>query len=145
MRFLTDSRLSTTIVASGVILVLSGVLMATIDPGVKTIEDGVWWALVTITTVGYGDVVPLSTVGRAFSSILIIVGLGLFSVITANFAALFIQERVDRVRREQEKESVRIDEIHKDIDHVMSDDDEIIRLLPDIDKRLAKLEKDHDK
>ena len=50
-----------------------------------------WWALATITTVGYGDVVPATLVGRVIGSLLMIVGIGVFGVVTANVAAWFIE------------------------------------------------------
>lgn len=90
-RFLSDNRLDTTIFAAGIILVFAGMLMASIDPSITTVEDGIWWAWVTISTVGYGDIVPSTTTGKIFAGALILVGMGLFSVITANFAAIFIK------------------------------------------------------
>lgn len=142
IRFLSDTRLSTTIVASLVILILSGIIMANLDPGVKSIEDGIWWALITITTVGYGDVVPQSSAGRLFSSVLILIGLGIFSVITANFAALFMAERVDSMRQAQKEESNQLDEMHHDIDQVRHDDAQILKALNDIQQRLDKIEQE---
>jgi voltage-gated potassium channel len=50
-----------------------------------------WWALATITTVGYGDVVPETLVGRVIGSLLMIVGIGVFGILTANVAAWFIE------------------------------------------------------
>ena len=51
-----------------------------------------WWALATITTVGYGDVVPVTTVGRVAGTFLMFVGIGVFGVLTANVAAWFVEE-----------------------------------------------------
>ena len=54
-----------------------------------------WWALVTITTVGYGDITPMTTVGRFVASGLMFVGLALISSVTAIISVKFIQNFVD--------------------------------------------------
>jgi len=53
-RFLTDNRLDTTLATVLVVLVLSALLISNIDPAISTFSDGLWWAWVTISTVGYG-------------------------------------------------------------------------------------------
>ncbi|PIQ39484.1 MAG: hypothetical protein COW58_11475 [Thalassolituus sp. CG17_big_fil_post_rev_8_21_14_2_50_53_8] len=55
----------------------------------------------TVTTVGYGDIVPGSTAGRLFGSVLILMGIGLFSMMTASFSAFFMQqEEEDLIAKE---------------------------------------------
>lgn len=139
-QFLTDSRLSTTIAVAFIILTLSGIFIATIDPGVHSIEEGIWWAWVTISTVGYGDVVPESTIGRIFSVILILFGLGLFSVITANFAALLMQEKVEDVRKRQEEEHQDIRLLIDDMVLVQGTENSISKQLKEIQDRLVAME-----
>lgn len=51
----------------------------------------VWWALTTVTTVGYGDTYPVTLVGRGVATFLMLVGIGLFGVLTANVAAYFVE------------------------------------------------------
>jgi voltage-gated potassium channel len=55
-----------------------------------TVWLGMWWALQTVTTVGYGDVVPQDTVGRAIASFLLLGGLALLSVVTATITSGFV-------------------------------------------------------
>ena len=86
---------------SFIIVVVSGTLMALIDPNIETPLDGIWWAWVTITTVGYGDIVPGSTVGRLFASALILLGIGLFSMLTASFSAFFLSQQEDKISRQE--------------------------------------------
>lgn len=53
----------------------------------KSFEDGLWWALSTVTTVGYGDRFPTTTEGRVIAFVLMLVGISLMGVITASVAA----------------------------------------------------------
>jgi voltage-gated potassium channel len=62
-----------------------------VDGNIKTAEDAVWWAITTITTVGYGDRYPVTTEGRIVAVALMIVGAGLFGTLTGAAAAWFMQ------------------------------------------------------
>jgi voltage-gated potassium channel len=62
-----------------------------------TFWDGVWWAVVTVTTVGYGDKVPHSVGGRIVAMVLMFVGIGFLAVLTATVASQFVQtDQADR-------------------------------------------------
>lgn len=63
------------------------------DPNsnIKTAEDAIWWAYVTITTVGYGDKFPVTTEGRIIATILMTVGVGLFGTFTAFVSSWFVK------------------------------------------------------
>jgi voltage-gated potassium channel len=54
--------------------------------------DGVWWAIVTITTVGYGDIYPKTTAGRLIGIAVMIVGIAAASVLTATIASRFVRD-----------------------------------------------------
>jgi voltage-gated potassium channel len=58
---------------------------------IKSFGDGLWWALTTVTTVGYGDRYPTTTEGRAIAFGLMLVGISLMGVITASVAAWFVK------------------------------------------------------
>ncbi len=134
---LSDNRLGTTLVTALIIIILSGILIAGIDPNIHTFLDGIWWAWVTVSTVGYGDVVPVSGIGRVFAAFLILMGLALFSVLTANFSAFFLQKEVKKVKRE----NLYIRKILEDLQKVKEEEDDILTVLKDIRTRLARLEK----
>lgn len=58
---------------------------------IKNFGDGLWWAMTTVTTVGYGDKFPVTTEGRFLAVALMIMGISLVGVITASVAAWFVK------------------------------------------------------
>ena len=54
---------------------------------IKTPGDALWWGLITVTTIGYGDVYPVTAEGRLVAGVLIIFGVAMISTLTAGFAA----------------------------------------------------------
>jgi voltage-gated potassium channel len=57
--------------------------------------DALWWGIVTVTTVGYGDRFPITDMGRSVAVVLMLVGIGLIGVLTATVASFFVQEHTD--------------------------------------------------
>lgn len=83
------------VASSAILLVFSTAgLLAVLEP--ETLHGGfwtgVWWAIVTITTVGYGDVVPSSPAGKALGIVLMLTGIGLVSTLAASIAAYFVDQ-----------------------------------------------------
>lgn len=72
-----------------------GILQVENDPNsnIKTAEDAIWWAYVTITTVGYGDKFPVTTEGRMIAAVLMTAGVGLFGTFTAFIASWFVADK----------------------------------------------------
>lgn len=60
------------------------------EANITTAEDALWWSFATVTTVGYGDVYPVSEAGRAIATALMIVGVGLFGVLSGSVASIFL-------------------------------------------------------
>lgn len=73
------------------------------DGNIRTLGDAVWWSFTTMTTVGYGDHAPTTGLGRVLAVGLMLSGIALLGVVTANIAAWFISrfERDDAVERHQ--------------------------------------------
>ncbi|WP_432249619.1 potassium channel family protein [Streptomyces sanyensis] len=73
------------------------------EGNIKTLGDAVWWSFTTMTTVGYGDLAPTTGLGRLLAVGLMISGIALLGVVTANIAAWFISrfERDDAMERRQ--------------------------------------------
>ena len=75
------------------------------NANIKTYHDAVWWAFVTITTVGYGDYYPVTTFGRIGAIILMFSGLGIIGVLSSYLATTFISlQSRSREREEAGKE-----------------------------------------
>ena len=84
------------------ILLIGGVGFWLLEPGIETLHDGLWLAFTTAATVGYGDVVPETTLGRAFAVLVVLLGLAVLSLVTASLAALFVERDVEAEERQIE-------------------------------------------
>ena len=109
-------RLRTILAALLFFIFLFGYLFYVSEPDVRNLGDGVWWALVTITTVGYGDITPVTTLGRVVASSLMLLGLGLIATITAIVSAKFIQNFVDHHTNDDVLE--KLDEMQLELDDI---------------------------
>ncbi|GGA76517.1 potassium channel family protein [Ornithinibacillus halotolerans] len=78
------------------VIFLFGTIIHFIEPkNFPTIFDGIWWAIVTGATVGYGDYVPLTAIGRIIGMVLILTGGGLLTFFITQFAATTVQHEND--------------------------------------------------
>lgn len=109
-------RLRTILAALLFFIFLFGYLFYVSEPDVRSLGDGIWWALVTITTVGYGDITPVTTLGRVVASSLMLLGLGLIATITAIVSAKFIQNFVDHHTNDDVLE--KLDEMQLELDDI---------------------------
>jgi voltage-gated potassium channel len=73
---------------------------------IRTAEDALWWAYVTITTVGYGDKYPVTSEGRIIAVALITVGVGLFGTFTAFVASWFVEKREEEEEKKNEEKKI---------------------------------------
>jgi voltage-gated potassium channel len=92
-----------------------------------TYPDSLWWAIVTVTTVGYGDRFPTTAGGRLVAVVLMLVGIGLIGVLTATVASVFIKEHTDANK----------DAIREGHEHLGSQLDVIQARLADLERRLG--------
>jgi voltage-gated potassium channel len=66
------------------------------ESNIKTASDAIWWAFVTITTVGYGDKFPVTNEGRIIAAFLMITGVALFGTFTGFIAAWFMGDKAKK-------------------------------------------------
>jgi len=96
----TETGLARLLAIGASVLVLCGIGFYWLDPGVKTVHDGLWLAFSTAATVGYGDMVPTSTASRIFAVFVVLLGYGLLSLVTASVAAMFVGTQERKVEQE---------------------------------------------
>ncbi len=97
-----------------------GFLFYISEPNVETFGDGIWWALVTITTVGYGDITPHTTLGRIVASSLMILGIGFIATITATVSAYFLSDLSDK-KTTLEDVLKKLEKLENDIEKIKED------------------------
>jgi voltage-gated potassium channel len=86
---------------------LGGFVVTLVDKrDFPTFGDGVWWAIVTLGTVGYGDIVPHTAWGRVVGSLMIVFGVTFIAFLTATVTSEFVsaqeQDARERERRREE-------------------------------------------
>lgn len=123
--FFFDGNITTTILGAAIVVIIFGILVAGVDPGVKTVWEGIWWAIATVSTIGYGDVVPTSPLGRILGIILVILGLGIFVIITANILAIALR----RERKKFAKEEHEVEEILDELKEMRSEQEKQIKMV----------------
>jgi voltage-gated potassium channel len=108
-----------------VVATAGGALMWMIDKhDFPSLGSGLWWAVQTVTTVGYGDHVPSSDGGKFLAAFVMVTGIGFISVVTAAISAMFVEsarrrvheddkERLDAIAVQLERIERRLDELAK--------------------------------
>ena len=96
-------------------VIVFGVIERIADPHTfPSVWLAFWWAIQTVTTVGYGDVVPTQTSGKVFAAVLMIGGLSFLSIITATITSAFV------ARREAELREAGRDPVMRKLDQISS-------------------------
>ena len=109
------------IVVSGGLVIISATIVTSLErssnPELGSFPDALWWAIVTITTVGYGNQEPVTFFGRIVAVILMITGVGFFGAIAANLAAFFVRkdedEKIDKLQRDINAINEKLDKLAK--------------------------------
>ena len=121
----TTPRGAAIVIASATMLitVVAGVLVTVLERDTyPSIGTGLWWAAQTVTTVGYGDNVPTSSAGRFVAVLVMFVGIGFLTVVTAAITSTFVAQ------------ARRVDQTPSDVETA------IVEQLHQLDSRLARVD-----
>ena len=133
-----NSRRLRTILGVLIICIVSfGFVFYLVEPQIKTFGDGIWWALVTITTVGYGDITPFTTLGKLVAGALMFVGLGLIATVTAIVSAKFIANYVDHHTNDDVLE--KLEELEAEIEKLKSLEEDELEKLDELDSEIQDI------
>lgn len=95
-RILAKRHLDVVLLAAALLVVGCAFAIAVIEEGhggpITGMGDGLWWAVTTLTTVGYGDAFPVTAAGRLLAVLLMVAGISLFGIVTASIAARFVEQ-----------------------------------------------------
>jgi voltage-gated potassium channel len=115
------------VVATATVVVLGGVLMRFIDhEEYDNVWVGMWWAIQTVTTVGYGDVTPANLSGRIIASFVMLEGIAFLAIVTAAITSTFVARATKQFQAGRDDELTELHRIEKRFD--------------ELDRRLDRLE-----
>ena len=125
LHFASEKRAEATLLSAVfmalLVMIVASVLVIQLETptgNIKTAQDALWWAMSTTSTVGYGDLYPVTAEGRLLGAVLIVVGVGLFGAFTAFVARWFMapeEQRQDRAIDEIREEMRALPEIREEL------------------------------
>ena len=133
-RFMEDpgsvrNAAGTIVTATAIVVVAAGILMRVIDhKEYANVWVGMWWALQTVTTVGYGDVTPKEPSGRIVAAVVMLEGIAFLAIVTASITSTFVARAAERrlaareqaVATEEEQLAARFDAMQKQLDEIVA-------------------------
>jgi len=96
-RFLKRENLTKMVVIITGMLLTGSIGIASFEPDISLL-NGLWWSVVTMTTVGYGDISPVTTGGRVVAALIMFFGIGLLGMLSATLASVLISQRMKENR-----------------------------------------------
>lgn len=91
-KFIQRENLDRVLLVIVILLIFSSVTYSIVEK--KTIIDSLWWTIVTVTTVGYGDISPVTLLGRLVAIINMIVGIGVLAILSASLASVLVSKKI---------------------------------------------------
>jgi voltage-gated potassium channel Kch len=100
------------LVISGLVIVIGTVIMYNLESGVEnskmtTLLDALWWCVATVTTVGYGDVVPVTSLGRMVALVYMFFGITLLAILMAIITNTFYRKRIQKDETEKKEQEMK--------------------------------------
>lgn len=126
---LTRHKLHYTLLVAMLVTVVGGMVVLVFESAsdtanIRSLFDALWWAVATVTTVGYGDRYPTTVAGRVVAVVLMLVGVGLFGLLAASLASFLIERDQEHVPDPHHDELVeRLDRIEQRLAQVQISED----------------------
>ena len=118
-------------IASGLVILVGTIVMYNIESQVpnskiKTLLDALWWCVSAVTTVGYGDIVPVSVIGRTVAIFYMFFGISMIAIMLSVITTTFYKKRFEKEEREKRE-------------HELNNlKNELIQRLSDIEEKQAR-------
>ena len=133
-RFAQQSRLVYLLAAAISTIFIGGFAAFLLEHGVPdakitNLSDALWWSIATVTTVGYGDIVPNTHTGRIMGMVLMVIGIGIMTAFIATVSATLVESRMKRSEDRGSLRDVMLSEIKDKIDHIDKLSDSELDLL----------------
>lgn len=137
-QILKTNNLDRVIVTAVLMIVAGGTIVTYTEPDIQSFADGLWWAIVTTTTVGYGDISPDTVSGRIVAVILMLAGIGIIGMLTSSITTFFIRGE------ENEYPSIVFikEQLSRADELTASEIQQMIALLKEFQREAEKKEKD---
>jgi voltage-gated potassium channel len=111
-RLLVRHKLHYALLATAVVVIGCALLVYGLEDGsggpIDNVGDALWWSITTVTTVGYGDTFPTTAAGRGVGAVLMLTGIALFGVLTANLAAFMLERGAGAEEAQEEPIGARL-------------------------------------
>ena len=124
------------ILSVSLVVIILGTLMYIVEGqqnGFDNIPKSIYWAVVTLTTVGYGDVVPLTTLGKTVAVFIMLLGYAIIAVPTGIVSSEMSKNRNDKEQLENQEEILEKEE------EIIAKDNEILKKLEALEKKIDQL------
>ncbi|SDL94849.1 potassium channel family protein [Sediminibacillus halophilus] len=90
---LRTNGLDRVLTVSILLIFTSTIIVRYVEPNIDSFMDGLWWSIVTTTTVGYGDISPSTAPGRLIAIVLMLIGIGIIGMLTGSITTFFVKEK----------------------------------------------------
>jgi voltage-gated potassium channel len=107
------------IAATSLITVAGGITIRLLDhKDYSSVGQGMWWAVQSVTTVGYGDVVPHEASGRVIATVVMLTGIAFLSLVTASVTAMLVEQARQRRQGTEETVEAKLDRINARLESI---------------------------
>lgn len=133
-KLLKTNGLDKVLIVALILLFVIPIPIVYLEPSIDSFTDALWWAVVTTTTVGYGDIAPVTPIGRILAVILMIVGIGIIGTLTSAITSFFS----NKSENNHDKKVLEILKTIEEIELLTKDDKELINLYVKKKTEIAK-------